>query len=59
MLERRRHYEDRIQQIEHGCLTPFVFSLSGSLGPAANVIYKRLASLQTNFNINIARLYRG
>ena len=45
-LEKRRHYEDRVTQIEHGCFTPpIVFSTSGGMGPSATVFFKRLASL--------------
>jgi len=44
-LEKRRHYEDRVNQIEHGCFTPLVFSSSGGMGPTASVFFKRLASL--------------
>ena len=44
-LEKRRHYEDRVIQIEHGCFTPLVFSTSGGMGPSASIFFKRLASL--------------
>ena len=44
-LEKRRMYEERIQQIEHGSFTPLVFSCSGGIGPLATIVYKRLASL--------------
>ena len=43
-LEKRRLYEDRVIQVEHGCFTPLVFSTSGSMGPSASIFYKRLAS---------------
>ncbi len=43
-LEKRRHYEDRVIQVEHGCFTPLVFSTSGGMGPSASVFFKRLAS---------------
>ena len=42
---KRRHYEQRVTQVEHGSFTPLVFSTSGGLGKAAEVTYKRLASL--------------
>ena len=29
----------------HGCITPFVFSTAGGLGPAANVAYMQVASI--------------
>ena len=42
---KRRHYEQRVIQVEHGSFTPLVFSTSGGLGKAAETTYKRLASL--------------
>ena len=42
---KKRHYEQRIREIEHSSFTPLVFSLTGGLGPAASTFYKRLASL--------------
>ena len=42
---KRRHYEQRVTQVEHGSFTPLVFSTTGGLGNAADVTYKRLASL--------------
>ena len=45
-LEKRRMYEERIREIEHGSFTPLVFSCSGDMGPlVATIVYKRLASL--------------
>jgi len=44
-LEKRRAYDERIRQIEHGSFSPLVFSTSGSMGPTATVVYKRLASM--------------
>ena len=43
--EKRRSYERRIIEVEHGTFTPLVFSTSGGWGPAATVTYKRLASM--------------
>ena len=42
---KKRHYEQRIREIEHSSFTPLIFSLTGGLGPAATIFYKRLASL--------------
>ena len=42
---KKRHYEQRIREIEHSTFTPLIFSLTGGLGPAATIFYKRLASL--------------
>ena len=40
-----RAYEQRVREVEHGSFTPLVMSLSGGCGNAANVCYKRLASM--------------
>ena len=42
---KRRHYEQRIRDIEHGSFTPLVFSTTGGLGKAADITFKRLSSL--------------
>ena len=42
---KKRAYEQRIREIEHGSFTPLVLSLTGGMGPAASVCYKRLASM--------------
>ena len=42
---KRRSYDQRVRDIEHGTMTPLIFSLNGGLGRAATVTYKRLASL--------------
>ena len=44
-LEKRRLYEDRVLQVEHGSFTPSVFSTAGGMGPSGTVVYKRLAAL--------------
>jgi hypothetical protein len=43
--EKKRAYDQRIREVEHGCFSPLVFSVSGGMGPAANVVYKKLASM--------------
>ena len=43
--EKKRAYDERVRQIEHGCFSPLVFSTAGGMGPIATVVYKRLASL--------------
>ena len=40
-----RVYDERVREIEHGSFFPLVFSTSGSMGPTAAVVYKRLASM--------------
>ena len=44
-LEKKRAYEQRIREIEHGSFSPLVFSAAGGMGTIATVVYKRLASL--------------
>ena len=46
--EKRRSYDERIREVEHGSFAPLVFSTSGGMGPAAQVVYKRIASLIAN-----------
>ena len=43
--EKRRNYQQRVVEIEHASFTPLVFSASGGMAKAAQVFYKRLASL--------------
>ena len=43
--EKRRAYQQRILEVEHGSFTPLVFSATGGIGPAAMVMYRRLAGL--------------
>ena len=42
---KKRAYEQRVREIEHSSFTPLVLSLTGGLGKAATVCYKRLASM--------------
>ena len=44
-LEKKRHYNERVREIEHGTFTPLVFSVYGGMGQECNVFYKRLCSL--------------
>lgn len=43
--EKKRAYDQRIREVEHGSFSPLVFSTSGGMGPTANVVYKRIASM--------------
>ena len=43
--EKRRAYDQRVREIEHGSFTPLVFSASSGMGPTARVFYKKLASM--------------
>ena len=42
---KKRAYEQRVREIEHSSFTSLVLSLTGGLGKAATVCYKRLASM--------------
>ena len=42
---KKRAYEQRVWEVEHSTFTPLVMSLTGGLGNAATICYKRLASL--------------
>ena len=42
--EKRRAYDQRVREVEHGSFSPLVFSASGGMGPTARVVYKKLAS---------------
>ena len=44
-LEKKRAYDQRVREIEHGSFSPLVFSTSGGMGTTATVVYKRIASL--------------
>ena len=43
--EKKRAYEERVREVEHGSFSPLVFSTSGGMGPIATVVYKRIATL--------------
>ena len=56
---KKRSYEQRVREVEHGSFTPLVFSASGGMAPAATITFKRLASLladkrQQDYNKTIA-----
>ena len=42
---KKRAYEQRVREIEHGSFTPLVLSATGGLGNVATICYKRLASM--------------
>ena len=46
--EKKRQYNDRIIQVEHGTFTPLVFSTSGGESPECKKYHKHLASLISN-----------
>ena len=43
--EKKRAYDQRIREVEHGTFCPLVFSCTGGMGRAAVATYKRLAAL--------------
>ena len=43
--EKRRHYDQRVREIEHATFTPLVMSTTGGAGRAATTFFKRLASM--------------
>ena len=43
--KKRRNYDQRVIEVEHGTFIPLVLSSSGGWGPSATVAFKRLASL--------------
>ena len=44
-LEKRRHYDQRVREVEHGSFTPLVFNTLGGIGPTASVVFKRISSM--------------
>ena len=52
---KKRAYEQRVTDIEHGSFTPLVFSTTVGMGKLAETFYRRLASLsqprETNHTI--------
>ena len=44
-LKKRRLYDQQIREVEHGSFALLIFSTSGGMGPTANVVYKRIASM--------------
>ena len=43
--EKKRHYNQRITEMEHGSFSPLVFLSTGGMGQEATIFYKRLASM--------------
>ncbi len=43
--EKKRAYDERVREVEHGTFSPLVFTASGGMGPTATVVYRRIASL--------------
>ena len=58
---KKRMYEQRILEIEHGSFTPLVFSTTGGMGKLAQTFYRRLASMlsekrNTNYSVTLGWL---
>ena len=43
--EKKRHYEERVHEVELATFTPLVMSTTGGMGRAATTFFKRLASM--------------
>lgn len=43
--EKKRHYNERVNNIENGTFTPLVFSTSGGMGRECKTFYKRLCEM--------------
>ena len=43
--DKKRMYQERIREVEHGSFSPLVFSTSGGMAKEATTFYKRLATL--------------
>ena len=43
--EKKRAYDQRVREIEHGSFSPLVFSATGGMGTIVSVVYKRLATM--------------
>ena len=47
-LEKKRAYQQRVQDVEQSSFTPLVLSVTGGMGAEATNFYKRLAALLSN-----------
>ncbi len=41
--KKRREYEQRINEVEHADFSPMAYSITGGLGPQADIVTKRLS----------------
>ena len=44
-LEKKRQYNERVLQVEHGSFSPLVFNVNGGMGNECRAFYSRLADL--------------
>ena len=42
--DKKREYNERIIQVEHGSFSPLIFLSTGSMGPEAEIVIKKLAA---------------
>ena len=47
---KKRKYDKRIREVEHGSFSPLIFATTGGIGPTASLFLKRLALLLTEKN---------
>ena len=41
--EKRRQYEQRVHEVEHGHFTPLVFTTTEGMGDPASQVYKKIS----------------
>ena len=44
---KKRKYDQRICEVEYGCFSPLILSISSSLGPVSTLVYKCITQLQS------------
>ena len=45
--EKKRKYDQRVREVEFGCFSPLIFSTAGGFGPISSIVFKRIASIQS------------
>ena len=50
--EKKRAYEERVREVEHGSFAPLVFSISGGMGPIATTCTKEWPNANPVFKNN-------
>ena len=54
--EKKRQYNERVLEVEHGSFTPLVFSSNGGMGRECSTFYKRLSeNTQKSFQIYLRK----
>ena len=49
-IEKKRQYNERVLEVEHGSFTPLVFSSNGGMGRQCSTFFKRLSEMFTEKN---------